>query len=1144
MKKLNPKRKTVFDVTTGRYRRVNDETEEERTNRHDQMRKKKSLRLSRTYNEKWNFRKEADIGGAMRYTIGKKIDEENRQTRKLRKQLKRNGDAGDRFKIDPDLSNDDMEEPVAQSQTQSQLDLMLKKVESSQTSATIYSDPKEDPSHPLHYLWRGRSAPKWSDMKHNYISLLQNMNVNTNEMLHTLSEKSGVLRLLITAVTRQPLAYKDREDNMTKFICNESGREYRNVVAIAPLLDMGHSSSERKICPETLAQCNSRSQFLRKKSEIGAHFDRIHEEAKKVQSTVARYFVGCASVSHHMPKENIELMLDVLHGCSSITDSTRTIIRQSQTLASNFIMWNEIAPTMKQLYSKGYLGFQEYDCIHEELLSSDSEFFTNPWLTTNEVDCSRSDIRRKCIYNFIHNLRKKHLENGKKRTHLERDELSSDDERSESGKEEADEAGDLSPLPWQPKYSEALAKNIIWNRIPHTEMAEKYSQVVYNAPTISVATIHLTLSFFFSLMARQKASSKSSGETSSNLQMIHQEIERFLSKLSSNIWTSNSITPFPCDRVLLSAPLAYVTLMTQSYIANSGMYGTNKKVKEEEGYVSSDNSDSGSILSDVTNEKMSNESTVDFNDIANILAAKGQLHLRDNKLGIFSQIHLTTGVSILAKCFNSRCAEMLGRPCFTGGIAQDSPFDLVRMALDEADKHGGIERNTSVISYGSHAIHMEELIREFDNAAEVFLDILTNAPTNLDCHCWYVAARIGSTLVASGISIGKGARVAMPHEYSMEDFDTNLCGDSFVRSRNIRYNELRATASEAVRTLLDLDKKPSAVGHRYHYAITSLLEWKEAIGLLALRPHLNKKSFQCIRELHAYHTILWAQEERTEASLKRVMLLSKSGLLSLNHVMCLLAKIIEKDPNNCVSWLALSSILPVEDEISLTKMRLKSYWWGSEVAPNWKAHFFATPLTFDPRKSPNYGNDIENLIAIKKHVTDAVKDPDSIGSNDDFSSQFSCFKHNVKFKSIRKDWLYPTRPSDEDEEDHLDVIDDDGNIRMFDQDLPSDCRESKIDFHLVIKLLEEGGDSEIVAAKALIALHLYGSCSYTRHAVYFLMRKGDCTDENCIELKLLTWLAKQNLDVTGSIDALISMLRRRNYTSRTPSQIDFKFACF
>jgi hypothetical protein len=78
------------------------------------------------------------------------------------------------------------------------------------------------------------------------------------------------------------LAYKDREDNMTKFICNESGREYRNVVAIAPLLDMGHSSSERKICPETLAQCNSRSQFLRKKSEIGAHFDRIHEEAKKI----------------------------------------------------------------------------------------------------------------------------------------------------------------------------------------------------------------------------------------------------------------------------------------------------------------------------------------------------------------------------------------------------------------------------------------------------------------------------------------------------------------------------------------------------------------------------------------------------------------------------------------------------------------------------------------------------------------------------------------------------------------------------------------------------------------------------------------------------------------------------------------------
>ena len=1134
-KRLRAKTKIVFDATVGSFIKIDDETKEVRADRLNRIKEKRNIYIRRRNNPRWNFRNEVDIGGAMGYVIQKEMSKERKKTRKLKKEkaLKRNedGDGDDADSIDHNLSSDDeIEESAVQSQTQSQLDLMLTKAQSLQTPATVYSDPKEDASHPLHYLWLGRCAPAWSDVKYNYLSLLQEMRPRQH---HNCIGKDAVLKILIDGVTRNNTKRKGREDNMSKFICNDAmGMDERRVTLQTPLLDLGHSTAtERRKCPAHAG--SKRKVFLRERTASGASFNQIHEEAKKVQSTVARYLVGCAGVLPHMPKEMIEQMLDMLHRCSSTTDSPQTIIRQSQTLASNLIMWNEINPTMKQLCAKGYLSCQDYDCIREELLSSDAECFTDPWLTTSMYDCyDRSTTRRKRIHNFVENLQKRHLDNGMKRKRDERDELDSDEESSTSLKQKEDKGC----APWQVQYSEKLAKKVTWSNMTHTEMGEKYSQVVHYATT-SVATTHLTLSFLFSLMPRLKASS---ADTSAKLHTIHQELELFLSKLSSSIWCSSG-NPAGYESVPLNAPLAYATLMTQSYVANSGMYGTNKEVKEEEeGYVSSDSSDSGSIVSQITNDKMPNESSIDFNEVANILAARGQLHLRDNKLKIFKQIHLTTGVSILAKCFTSRGAEILSRPCFTGGVTQDSPFDLVRLAIEEADKYGGIQRNATIITYGSHVIHTEELIREFDNAAEVFHDILTCAPSNLACHCWYAAARIGSTIVASGIDIGKGARIAMPHEYSMEDLDKN----SFLRSRHTKYNDLRAAASDAIRTLLDLNNNASIAGHVYHYAVTSLLEWKEAIGLLAMRPHLNKQIFQCIKELHAYHTISWALEERTEESLKKVLVLSQSGLLSSNHVMCLLARIIEKDPNNPISWLALSSILPVKDEISLTKLRSKSYWWASKVAPSWNSHFFATPLTFDPRKSLNYRKDIENLIAIKKYVIKAGEDIDSLASQNDVSSQLSCLKHKVKFKAIGKEWLWPTAPSDEDEEDHLDIIDDDGEIRMFDHDLPIDFRETETDFHLIVKLLEGGGESEVIAAKALIAHHLYGSCSYTHHAVYFLMRKGDCTDENCIGLKLLTWLAKMKLDVTGSINALISMLKRHNRTSRIHSQIRFKFASF
>ena len=1164
-RRLRCKRKKIYDGTAGRYIMIDDETAEQRANRFGRMEEKKKQWERRVKNPKWNFRSELDVGAAMEHSIEKSIGEEQEKLMKDKKgkkgkKVKKEEEDDDHvwgeddhiWSDDDDDDDDDASEPgdgmeqsqsQAQSQTQSQLDSMLKRAKTSQKPTTMYSDPTENPSHPLHYLWLGHCVPQWVDVKHNYMTLLAKMKPhirpkNSRGLLTTRDESNIVLKVLIESVTRKLPKGKFCEGKMTQHLCNDTNAMYkRNIIAILPLLVLGYTDAERRNCPKKLY--SKRKDYLRRKEICGASFDPVHEKAKKVQSIVARYIVGCAGVLPYMPKEMMTQMLDLLHTTDNTTDSARTIIRQSQTLANNWVLWNEIHPIMKKLRTKGFLAYQDYQCMREELLSSDSEFFTDPWLTTNKYDYyERSLVRRKYIYDYVENLRKDHLEGAKKRKRAERDELDSDEEIITVVKKRR---GGHIDLPWNLKISEKLAKNVPWDQMPHTERNEKYSQVVHNAST-SVATIHFTLSFLFSLMSHQRAPLfKSASGNSDILLKIHEEIELFLSKLSGNVWRNSIGLPKPYEKVVLSAPLAYVTLMTQSYIANSGMYGSSKKVKQEDGYVSSDNFDSESIISDITNNKMLKEPSLDFNDIANALSARGQLQLRDKKLRIFHRIHLTTGVSILAKCFGSRCAEILARPCFTGGVVQDTPFDLVRLALEDAEKNGNIQRNAAMINYGSHAINAEDLIREFENAAEVFCDILITAPTNFDCQCWHAAARIGSALVASGIDIGKGARIACPHQYSMEDLDQNLCGGSFSRSRHTRYNELRAAASEAVQTLLKFAKETSHGGHRYHYAVKTLLEWKEAIGLLAMRPHISKNSFQYIRELHAFHTMAWASEERSEDSLKHVILLAQSGLLSSNHAISLLARIIEKDPNNSISWLALSSMLPLKHGNALLKLRSKSYWWASEAVSTWKSNFFATPLTFDPKESKNPSSEIENLTAAKNYLANN----DSPQSNDEVSRQWSRLKHKFKFKSIGKDWLWPTAPSDEDEEDHLDMINGDGTIRMFDQELPRDCRETEIEFDLVLKILVGNGDSEVIAAKALVAHHIYGSCNYINHAVYFLTRQVKSADKNCIESKLLTWLSQMNVDVIGSLDALISILKKkRSHKSEAHSPIRFKFASF
>ena len=853
-KYIYTKKKKVLDVVSGRWMKVDDETEEERE---DRLRKvaektKRYLRLRR--NPRWNFRKEVDVGHTIQAVLREAMEKDQEEHRKQEED--NDSDDGDHDEDNHGVTNN----PLGAG-----LDSLITRAKELEKPATIYVDPKEDPSHPLHYLWLGHMKPKCG---YSYLTLLGEMKPkNTPGWKDTRSDNSKVLNILIDRVVKNQSG-----SNGEVFLF----KKYHDVDHLAPLLEFG---DKRVKDPHHFKFM--RKDYLKKCPERPS-YDRELEEKNRVQAMFARFIANdfCETTTRAF----MEKLLNLLHETSAIADQCRNIIRQSQGLACNYVLWNSIHPIMLELKSKNFLTDEDYDAIRRELLTADdSEFFSDPWMIEDSrLVVSIGIQRRKLIYNFIEKLRKKHLNSnssmGSKKRKIE--EISNVDEGHTSDDSSSEREIKMKHTktipPWQLRYIASNAKVVSLDAMQHTDMSEKYSQVIHNSTT-SISTIYLTVSFLTSLMLRQRSMQK--WNTIDKSWKIHKEIEDFLSRLSATCWSTTSEKPTNYETVLMSAPLAFVTLIRQSTIANNGMVGTVKKMKQEHEVSSTSFSDSSEDDAGAGLDQSANAAKVDFKEVASELAASGQLYLRDEKLKIFHQIHLTTGVSIIARCLRSSCASILSRPCFTSSLNSDTPFDLLRQALEYTESQHGYQRKSMAISYGSKVTDVDELIRELEVSADVFFDILNFAPDNFLARCWYVAARIGSVVVASGIDISKNAQEACLHEYSVEDFD-NGSG----RSRHSKYNILRASTSTALRQLLELQNSSKTIGPKHHWALKSLLEWKQAVFLLAMRPHINSHKVETIRQLHAYHTIRWAEYDCSDSGLLAVAALQPTGLVSQNSI--------------------------------------------------------------------------------------------------------------------------------------------------------------------------------------------------------------------------------------------------------------------
>lgn len=492
----------------------------------------------------------------------------------------------------------------------------------------------------------------------------------------------------------------------------------------------------------------------------------------------------------------------------------------------------------------------------------------------------------------------------------------------------------------------------------------------------------------------------------------------------------------------------------------------------------------------------------------------------------------------------SYAAEIISCPIISNKFGQQSAFDLMRRALEAIERNNHIVRkqSTGFIFGSDESITAESMITRMNQASVIFQECHDSDPHNLDCICWYVATKIGSMILGSGITIGDGPTLACLPEYMIE---SDAIG---TKCRHRDYSEQRALASRAVRILMSYSKTTDE-SSSYHFALKNLLEWSEAMFLLAFRPTVNKNCIERIRSLHASHTITWAMKNPTVQSLNLLLHLFESELVAKRKILSFMSTLVEVDGASSRTWAVLAFSLGrigsldnqtcVKSDCGqckrlnrgclyhkkIMKQRNRKDWWGAAASKWWDSHFFICPTTQNvKRKDFPTGHSFYTNIAERLESRNQNKTPIAFlkGST-----------RKIKRNHFDLSWMWSDEPSEEDEEDQVEINSesDESTKRKSHLILPSNnaiC-DSNV-FSTTDKLRNQLGDKLLIwISKILVACHLYGiDHIFVEESVKFLWVEFLRGKKDSVEFEALSILALQNLNVISYLSEMRSDIRKDN----------------
>ena len=447
---------------------------------------------------------------------------------------------------------------------------------------------------------------------------------------------------------------------------------------------------------------------------------------------------------------------------------------------------------------------------------------------------------------------------------------------------------------------------------------------------------------------------------------------------------------------LMSFPQYIAVQRNQSFICNSGMM-------------------TGSSLADVATEL--------------IQVGKDVLNERQLKK-IFGDVHVTTGISMIVASlcnlnsdFCIAAAEIVSKSSINrkNDITRRTPFDVMCLAF----------RQLFMEESGVSDMVVETLANEIYRASHVFEACWHNDNENVNARLWHLAALLGALLLSSGklrLIYSKVSSCSTTHDF-LGRGARRVSG----QVENIKLSLYESVRKEASESFLQLEEALSSNnnmnnnGNLSHTVMSSLLEWTEAIYLLCRTG--NSEEFHSITQLHAWHTICWAKEEKTVVMLTRVRQLHRNKIITTNSFLCILADCIEQTPTNFKLWLELMCYLKSSDvEHSLaTRNSEKMLWWG--WGRSWWQRMFLQfpPKIYGPPSCETYHEDDGAFERFSFLTLETIKSKSSFFA----ILAARCFAINstgVDFSfdsTLHVGWLRP--PDDERDNLYIEDIDDETN---------------------------------------------------------------------------------------------------------------------
>jgi hypothetical protein len=146
----------------------------------------------------------------------------------------------------------------------------------------------------------------------------------------------------------------------------------------------------------------------------------------------------------------------------------------------------------------------------------------------------------------------------------------------------------------------------------------------------------------------------------------------------------------------------------------------------------------------------------------------------------------------------------------------------------------------------------EIIVESWENAALLFRQCIEEEPRNVDHWTWYVATLLGIVCVSSGLPASMYDRDnitdAVKSEISSNENKPKRYQLQF-------YDKRRTRASIAMKDFIQVTEIEDCP--MFHMAISSMLEWRQAIALMH-RPMSTHDTFGSdVRLLHAFHVSLY-----------------------------------------------------------------------------------------------------------------------------------------------------------------------------------------------------------------------------------------------------------------------------------------------